>query len=98
MTDINVSYEEMRSSASKLDQGRANIEEQLGSLANMINNLVQTSFKTQAASPKFHESYSQWNDGAKKAIAGLEGMSQFLNKAIQGHQELDSSLSSGMSQ
>lgn len=96
MSDISVSYEEVRAGAQKLDQGKANIEEQLDGLQRMIENLVQTSFKTQSASPKFRESYDQWTRGAKEAIKGLEGMSQFLNKAVQGHQDLDQSLTSGL--
>jgi len=87
----------MRASALKLDQGKASIEEQLESLRRMIDNLVQTSFKTQSASPKFQQSYEQWNNGAKNAIHGLEGMSAFLNKAVQGHQELDTGLAGGLS-
>lgn len=98
MADITVSYEEMRASASKLDQGRTSIDEQLGSLKTMIDNLVQTSFKTQSASPKFQESYDQWTTGAKEAIGGLEGMSSFINKAITQHQELDTNLQAGLSQ
>jgi WXG100 family type VII secretion target len=94
--DITVSYEEMQASATKLDQGKASIEEQLESLRRMIDQLVQTSFKTQSASPKFRESYEQWNTGAKNAVAGLEGMSGFLKNAIKGHQDLDSSLTQGM--
>jgi WXG100 family type VII secretion target len=97
MADITVSYEEMRAGASKLDQGRTSIEEQLESLRKMIDQLVQSSFRTQTASPKFQQSYQQWNSGAKNAIAGLEGMSAFLTKAVQGHQDLDSGLSSGLS-
>ena len=96
MPDISVSYEEMRLSASKLDQGRTSIEDQLESLRKMIDQLVQTSFRTESASPKFKESYEQWNSGAKNAMAGLEGMSTFLTKAIQGHKDLDTSLTGGM--
>jgi len=98
VADVTVTYEEMQASATKLDQGKANIEEQLESLRRMIDQLVQTSFRTQSASPKFHESYQQWNTGAKNAIAGLEGMSGFLKSAIKGHQDLDSSLTQGLSQ
>jgi WXG100 family type VII secretion target len=96
VTDISVNYDEMRSSAARLDQGKTDIEQQLESLRRMVDQLVQTSFRTQSASPKFRESYEQWNGGAKNAVAGLTGMSAFLRQAIQGHQDLDSSLSSGM--
>lgn len=96
MADISVSYEEIQAGARRLDQGRTNIEEQLESLRKMIDQLVQTSFRTQNASPKFQQSYQQWNSGTKQAIAGLEGMSAFLKKAVQGHQDLDTNLTSGL--
>ncbi len=97
MADVTVSYEEMQASATKLDQGKTEIEGQLESLRRMITQLVQTSFRTQSASPKFQESYEQWNKGAASAIAGLEGMSQFLKGAIKGHQDLDTGLTQGLS-
>ncbi len=96
MADVSLNYEEMRAGATKLEQGRTTIEQELDSLRRMIDNLVQTSFKTQTASPKFQQSYDQWNTGAKSAIAGLEGMSGFLKQAIQRHQELDTGLSGGL--
>lgn len=96
MSDISASYAEMKSGAQKLNQGKTSIEEQLGQLKRMIDQLVQTSFRTQKASPRFQQSYEQWDRGAKQAIAGLEGMSQFLEKAVQGMQDLDQNLSSGL--
>jgi WXG100 family type VII secretion target len=97
VADVSVTYEEMQASATKLDQGKENIEGQLESLRRMIDQLVQTSFKTQSASPKFQQSYEQWNTGAKNAVAGLEGMSAFLKNAVKGHQDLDQGLAQGLS-
>jgi WXG100 family type VII secretion target len=97
MTDVSVGYEGMDSAASRLQQGQEEMTEQLQSLQSMIDNLVGGEFRTQLASPKFQESYEQWNQGATQMLEGLDGMSSFLNQAVSGFQELDSNLSSGAS-
>ncbi len=97
MADVQISYEEMLASARKLEQARTDIQGQLEGLLKMVANLVQTSFKTQMASERFRQSYEQWDKGAKNAITGLESMSTFLNRAVQGHRDLDSNLTSGLS-
>ncbi len=96
MADITVSYDEMRNSVNQLKQGQQDIEGKLQSMKTMIKGLVETAFRTQSASPRFKDSYEQWDQGAMNVIAGLEGMSQFLEQAIASHQDLDSNLSSGL--
>lgn len=98
MSDIQVNYEEVKASASRLDREREEITAKLQELDRMIDGLVQGAFKTQTASPRFKDSFNQWNSGARNVIEGLQGMTAFLNKAVQGHQELDSNLSSGLGQ
>lgn len=96
MSDIQVNYQEVKSGADRLNREREEITNQLKALDSMIEGLVGGAFKTQTASPKFRESFSQWHTGAKNVIEGLNGMTAFLNKAVQAHQDLDSNLSSGL--
>ena len=93
MANVHVDYQELQRSASQLKSGQQEVEGQLGRLKSMIDNLVGSGFVTDQASGKFQQSYEQWNSGAKNVIAGLEGMSGFLQKAIAQHQQLDSELS-----
>lgn len=97
MTDVTVGYEGMQSAASQLQSGQQNMTEQLGSLRSMIDGLVGGEFRTQLASPRFQESYEQWNTGAQQMLEGLEGMASFLNQAVSGFQELDTNLQQGAS-
>lgn len=90
---VHVDYEQLQSSASQLQNGKNEIETQLGRLKTMIDNLVTSGFKTDLASGKFQQSYEQWNTGAKNVMQGLEGMNGFLKNAIAQHQQLDSQLS-----
>lgn len=95
MTDVSVGYEGMQSAASQLQQAEENMTEQLASLRSMIDGLVGGEFRTQLASPRFQESYEEWNTGAQQMMEGLQGMAGFLNQAVGSFQELDSNLQSG---
>jgi hypothetical protein len=65
MTDVTVGYEGMQSAASQLQQGQEQMTEQLQSLRSMIDSLVSGEFRTHLASPRFQESYEEWNSGAQ---------------------------------
>jgi len=93
MANVHVDYEQLQSSASQLRTAQQDVEGQLGRLKAMIENLVGSGFVTEQASGKFRESYVQWNTGAANVMRGLEGMSTFLNRAIEQHRQLDTTLS-----
>jgi WXG100 family type VII secretion target len=93
MTNVRVDYEQLRTSANQLRTGQQEVESQLQRLKSLIDNLVASGFVTDQASVKFQQSYDQWNSGARNVIAGLEGMSGFLNQTVARHQALDGELS-----
>ena len=93
MANVHVDYQQLQSSATQLKSGQDEVEALLARLKSMIDNLVASGFVTDQASGKFHQSYEQWNTGARNVIAGLEGMTGFLRTAIGQHQQLDSQLS-----
>jgi WXG100 family type VII secretion target len=92
MANIHVDYGQLQAGAAQLKSGREQVEQQLSRLKAMIDNLVAGGFVTDRASGKFQESYTQWTTGARNVIAGLDGMSDYLSKAVQAHQGLDDSL------
>ena len=92
MPNVQVDYEQLKSSASQLRSGQQEVEGMLTRLKTMIDNLVTSGFVTDQASGKFQQSYDQWNTGAKNVIAGLDGMSSFLTSAVNQHQQLDTTL------
>jgi WXG100 family type VII secretion target len=91
---IKVDYASLQSTAGQLKSGEQEITSQLNRLRALVDELVASGFVTDQASGAFQQSYQQWNTGASNAIAGLQGMSQFLDTAIARHQELDSALKS----
>jgi WXG100 family type VII secretion target len=96
MANVLVSYDQLQTSASALNSGQQEVEAQLARLKTIVDNLVASGFVTDLASPKFRQSYEQWNSGARNVIAGLEGMSSFLRTAMAQHQQLDQQLSSAV--
>ncbi|MGH3806757.1 MAG: WXG100 family type VII secretion target [Pseudonocardiaceae bacterium] len=93
MANVHVDYQQLQASASQLQNGKQDMEAQLGRLNTTIRNLVGSGFATDLASGKFGQSYEQWSNGAKNVLDGLEGMTSFLKNAIAQHQQLDQQLS-----
>jgi uncharacterized protein YukE len=93
VVNVHIDYHAVQTSANQLKSGKEEIEGQLVKLKGLIDNLVASGFVTDLASGKFHQSYDQWNSGAKNVMGGLEGMSQFLQAVLTQHQNLDSQLS-----
>ena len=91
---IKVDYASLQSTAGQLKGGQEEMTSQLIRLRAMVDDLVASGFVTDQASGQFQQSYQQWNSGTMNTLAGLQGMSSFLDTAIQRHQELDSSLRS----
>lgn len=97
MANVNVTYEEMQTQASKLNAARQSIEDQLAQLKNEVASLVAGGFVTDAASGQFAQSFDEFNQGASQTIQGLDGMANYLNKAAQAFQNVDSELARSLS-
>ena len=98
MANMNVTYEEMAAQANKLINAKNDIETQLGRLESEVQQLVSGGFVTDKASGQFGSSYEQFHKGATQCIGGLEGMSQFLTKAVSALQDVDTQLAAAMKQ
>ena len=92
MANLNVSYDSMTTSATRLRNGQQEIESNLRALRQLVSQLVQEGFTTSRASGAFDASYNEFNTGATKTVQGIEGMAQFLDKAAQALQQTDESL------
>jgi len=96
MANINMTFQDLRDQASRLDSGRQAILEQLAQLRSQVEELIASGFVTDQASGAFGDSYSQFTNGANETISGLEGMTQFLNLSADRMQELDSQLATAI--
>lgn len=94
MASISVTYDEVTAASARMKTAQQSMTDQVAQLKSMIENLVQSGFKTELASGKFLGSYQQWDTGAKNVIEGLGGMAVFLDAVVAKHRELDSTLGS----
>ncbi|WP_201931758.1 WXG100 family type VII secretion target [Nocardioides donggukensis] len=91
-----MTYEEMKSQATKLAAGRQEIESKLNELKGQVDSLVSGGFVTDSASAAFQSSYDEFSKGASQTIEGLDGMGNYLNKAAEAFQSVDSELASAL--
>lgn len=94
MANLNVTYQDMEDAATRLSNGQHDIETKLGELKQLVDGLVNGGYVTDKSSKAFDSSYAEFNDGATKTIAGLEGMSGFLKSAAQALGDTDQQLAS----
>jgi WXG100 family type VII secretion target len=96
MSNLNVTYAELDTTANQLQQGQGDLEQILTHLQQLVANLVSSGFVTDAASGAFQQSYDDFTTGAKQTVSGLEGMSQFLKVSAQTLADVDSQLAQGI--
>ena len=92
MANINVSYQELNSSAARLIAGRDDINSKLAELQSLIAGLVGSGFVTDKSSGAYNASYEQFTNGARQTISGLDGLSSYLRTAATTLGEVDAQL------
>ncbi|MEH3088332.1 MAG: WXG100 family type VII secretion target [Microbacterium arborescens] len=95
MADFGASYGEMEQVANSLSQARDDIQGQLDTLKSQVDTLLGDDFKTQHASGKFGEGYSELTTGLKNAVDGINDMSDSLLGMMRAIQDLDQQLAGG---
>ena len=98
MANLNVTYGDMQTAASQLRSGETQINSDLARLKKLIDNLVASGYVTDSSSKQFQISYEEFNSGATKMIAGLNGMGQYLDTAAKAFHETDAQLASALKQ
>jgi WXG100 family type VII secretion target len=94
MSNVQVTYQEMRSAGDKLTNGQQEINTQLDALKREIDNLLSAGYVTSNSSGKFQASYTEFNAGVRNVLEGLQGMSQYLHTAAQTFEDADTTLAS----
>lgn len=94
--NLSVTYHDMSDAARRLRDGQQQIESQLQSLKHLIDSLVNGGYVTDSSSRAFDSCYTEFNEGARRTIAGLEGISTYLDKAAQTFQQADQDLAAAL--
>nr|WP_315282424.1 WXG100 family type VII secretion target [uncultured Actinomyces sp.] len=92
MANLNVTYDQMQSAATRLRNGQKDLESKLNELRSLVQQLVQNGFTTSRASGAFDSSYQEFTQGATRTVQGIDGMADYLNKAAQALQQTDEEL------
>lgn len=96
MPNVNVTYEEMRAAATRLNTGRGDIEAKLEELQKLVQSLVNGGYVTDQSSKQFEQAYERFNISAKGTIGSLEDMGRYLTKAAEAFEHADKSLSNAL--
>lgn len=96
MANVNVTYQDMQDQATKLNNGRIEIETQLSALKSQVEGLVSGGFVTDSASASFKTSYDEFSTGVSKTIEGLDGMATYLTKAAEAFKDVDTQLANAL--
>ena len=96
MANLKITYLDLRSTATFLDTHRTSMTQTLVSLQNKVTSLTGAGFVTDKASKQFGESYKTLNDGIKQAVAGLEGMVEFLRSTADAYEGADKELAAAI--
>jgi uncharacterized protein YukE len=92
MANLNVTYGDLKTAAGQLSTGKGALEDKLNELQRLVGDLVSSGFVTDAASGAFHDSYT----GATQAVSGIQGLSDYLNKAADALQNTDQELANAI--
>ncbi|NYF98786.1 WXG100 family type VII secretion target [Janibacter cremeus] len=95
MSDFGATYDEMETTATKLDDGKESITDALEECQGYVDDLVQDGFKTEKASGKYQEGYEDMTKGLKDAAEGVSEMAQGLRDMAQAIRDLDDQLAGG---
>lgn len=96
MSNVNISYQSLHETATKIQASREQIHRELDGLRSKIEQLVSSGFVTQRSSSAFLNAFNQYNSGAKKTIDGLDQVITYLNKVEQTYRETDQSLANAI--
>jgi WXG100 family type VII secretion target len=96
MSNINVTYDQMKDSAGRLRQGQDSMNQTLHELGTLIDDLITSGFQTDLASASYNEQFDQFQTGTKTAIDALEGLASFLDSAAEAMQNTDTELSNAI--
>lgn len=96
MSDLKVTYQDMRNSAKDLADGQSEIEDKLTHLQNGIKALVQAGYVTGKSSPEFERSYDEFDKGVRQVIKGLDGMGTYLKSASDAMEKTDEELAKAL--
>ena len=98
MANMNITYEEMSDSASRMRNNKSDIDAKLTECKSIVDNLTASGFVTDQASGKFDEVHTEFVNSANQAMDTLDQLSQWLDKAVDAMRDMDTQLAGSLNQ
>lgn len=96
MANLNVTYEDLREAAQRLNAGKDDMIGKLSELSNLVETLTSNGFQAEQSSAAYRDSFEQFRSGTSQAIDGLDGLSSFLVSAADTLQQTDEGLANAI--
>jgi len=96
MANLNVTYDDLRDAARRLQTGKDDLHTKLTELSNLINQLTASGFQAEQSSAAYRDSFEQFRTGTSQAIDGLDGLANFLVSAADALQQTDEGLANAI--
>ena len=96
MANLNVTYDELRDAARRLQQGKDEMQQKLAELSNLVQSLTASGFQAEQSSAAYRDSFEQFRTGTGQAIDGLDGLANFLVSAADALQQTDEGLANAI--
>lgn len=96
MANINVTYDEMDQQATRLEQSRDSITQQLQQSQSQVRNLVSSGFVTDSASGAFETSVTDFVTSANRTIETLGTLASNLRSMANAYRETDQQIANQM--
>lgn len=96
MANLNVTYDEMDQQATRLEQSRDSITQQLQQSQSQVQSLVSSGFVTDSASGAFEQSVTDFVQSANRTIETLGTLAGNLRNTANAYRETDQQIASQM--
>lgn len=96
MANMNITYEEMSDSATRMLNNKNDIDDKLTECKTIVDQLTGSGFVTDQASGRFDEVHSEFVTSANQAMETLAQLSDWLNKAVDAMRDMDTQLAGSL--
>jgi WXG100 family type VII secretion target len=96
MANLNVTYQEMSGTATRMRNNKTDIDDKLRDCMNIVDQLTTSGFVTEQASGRFEEVHHEFNTSATTAMETLDQLSLWLDKALDALRQMDTDLAGSL--
>ena len=98
MPNLNVTYGEMSDAATRMRNDKADIDSKIAECKSIVDQLTASGFVTDQASGRFDDVHNEFVTSAGQLMDSLDQLSQWLDKAVQAMQHMDTQMAQSLPQ